>query len=98
MERMVEQSGEHRDFELETGESLHLAKYPDLSGWVILSYDWSWISGGVVSELVTATVYPQKLGWEKLRFDSAEKARDFVVEEIKNGKVPGKATRRIISN
>lgn len=80
--------GGHDSRLLKSGEEVHLIKAPKKK-WAISSYDWSWFandSDGLA--LMTAQVFAQKVGWEKLEFDTAEDAYAFVEQQIKTGKVP----------
>jgi hypothetical protein len=69
--------GQNLTKKLETGEFVHLIKYPDTDVWRIRSFDRSWLASDG-SQLITATAYAEKNGWGDLEFSTPEDAVEFV--------------------
>lgn len=69
--------GEHVTHKLDSGEFVHLVSHPGSDKWQIKSFDRSWLAADH-SQLITATAYAEKNGWQDLKFDSPEEATDFV--------------------
>lgn len=65
--------GEHDQRTLETGETVHLTKFPGRN-WFIRSYDRSWVDGQV---LKTATVFAENAGFASHEFNTPDQAYDF---------------------
>jgi hypothetical protein len=86
-------AGAHDSRDLETGETVHLVRYPG-SNWRIRSYDWSWPDG---SMLRTIQVFAQSRLWENLTFSTAGEAYAFVEQQLKGRKIPNSEQRKAMT-
>jgi hypothetical protein len=76
---------EHQSRTLKHGVVGYFVRRPGSRRWSILFADLSWVEGDFFEgfTLKVKTWWPQKLGWEKLRFGSPDEAGGFIESEIR---------------
>jgi hypothetical protein len=74
--------GEHHDRKLKGGLEAHFIRHPGSSKWHIRSFDLTW--GSLIQGFVqTKNWFAEKLGWDKLEFDTTDEACLFIEKHVR---------------